>query len=714
MSFSNSVSVQAVSDSLLVVTKSKDFYLPDMKDFRLYEDGRFSMFLSSGPIQEKGDEVLIQVPYIGIRFVPGKEYFLATKDNQFFAIDFSYMAYSDAFDVRYRYDGRLGSIYSKEETTFRVFAPFATMVLLHIAKENGPFSFYPMERDDKSGVYSLTLKGDYDKARYTYVVTNFQKTYEVMDPYSFSLDSNARHSFVIDEKKVKNIGTYSEKVKPVKDPYSLIVYECDVRDMTSRTEMKNKGTYDALIRTAQPIRQKSYGIDYIASLGVTHVQLLPTMDFQSVDEDHPSKGYNWGYDPNSYFAPEGSYALDPNDPYSRIYGLRNLVASFHKRGLGVIQDVVYNHLYSTKFNALTLLVPGYYLRKNLDGSLSNGSGCGNDFESRMYMARKLIVDSMEHYLDFYDVDGFRFDLMGILDVETLNFAKMCCDRKKKGLLYYGEGWDLWTAMDAKEKATIQNHPSLPGFGFFNDRFRDVVKGRSGEFDLNVRGYLLGDTSYVEGFKHVFMGSCTPLAFPPLFRNPAQSVNFVECHDNHTLFDKITKACPDDKPDEVYRRIRMVNLAVLLSFGISFLHAGQEFGQSKMGHGNTYNMGDRYNGFDYALLEKHKPMVSYLRDAIRLKKRINQLSAESGKDRTDIVSFENLPQNALHITYSFQSCDIHVLFNPTKETLFYSFQDYVKLIFNESGFVEEKDFFERMAIVNALSCDVFLQKKEVKE
>lgn len=711
MSVRNPIEVKAIDASTIILNVSKEFYLADKNQFRLYEDGRFVRNLVSENVSESGSSFVVTIRTKPIVYKPGIEFEIATKDNYFFSIDFSYMAYTDEFDRKYRYEGRLGSIYTKEKTSFAVFAPFATRVVLNIRRKDADMEIHLLSHDFSTGVCSITLNGDYDGAQYTYSVTNFGKTFEVIDPYAFSLDSNSRHGFVIDENRVKKIPTFSEMVKPGTDLTKTIVYECDVRDMTSLLDLRHRGTFDALSKTMVPCLKKSYGIDYIASLGVSHVQLLPTMDFQTVDDDHPLKEYNWGYDPNSYFSPEGSYSLNPSDPYSRIIELRELVSSFHRRGLKVVQDVVYNHLYSTKYNALVLLVPGYYLRKNLDGTLSNGSGCGNDLESRQFMTRKLIIDSMLHYIDFYDVDGFRFDLMGILDVDTLNLAKEKCDKKKRGLVFYGEGWDLWTALSSEEKATIQNSRKLPGFGFFNDRFRDVVKGKSGEYDLNVRGYLLGDGNYIDGFKHVLMGSSKPFAFAPLFASPLPSVNYVECHDNHTLFDKIQAACPDDSEEEILKRIRMMDVCLLLSCGIPFFHAGQEFGQSKKGQGNTYNMGDDYNGFDYSLLEKRKDMVVFLREAIQLRKFLFGLFGKELCHLEDHMSFENLEHGALHVLYDFSSFSIHVIYNPMKEKVFYSFDDYVKLIFNESGNVDESSIFVRMAIVNALSVCVFLKKKE---
>ena len=707
----NPVMVKAIDASTLLLTVSKQFYLSSKKEFRLYVDGRFVCNLSAENVSESVSSFLVTLKSDPIDYRPGLLYELATMDNYFFPIDFSYMAQLDPFEEKFKYDGRLGSIYSKESTTFRVFAPFATKVILNVKRKGEKEEAYLLSHNLENGIHEITLRGDYDGAKYTYSVTNFGVTNEVSDPYSFSLDSNGRHSYVIDESKVLAIDSCSSSLSPFSDRGDAIIYETNIRDLTSLSDLKGKGSYDALVSTEKKTENgKSYGIDYLASLGITHVQLQPTMDFQTVDEDHPLESYNWGYDPNSYFAPEGSYSLSPDDPYDRLFGLRKTIAAFHRRNLRVVQDVVYNHLYSTNYNMLCLLVPGYYLRKNMDGTLSNGTGCGNDFETRIYMARKLIIDSMVHYVKLFDIDGFRFDLMGIIDVTTLDLAKKAIDGIKPGVLFYGEGWDLATALDYTEKGSTYNACKLKGFAFFNDRYRDIVKGKSGDYDVSVRGYLLGDTDYVDGFEHAMLGSSRPIAFAPLFETPRQSLNFVECHDNHTLYDKIKKACPDDSESEIERRIKMFDMALLFSCGIPFFHAGQEVGQTKKGQGNTYNLGDVYNGLDYALIRKKRNLVDFLRDAIALRNRMAGLSPSKFYMDPELLSFEKLEHNALHITYSFEKENIHIIFNPNKESFLYAFDDYVSLIFNEFGDVSSKECFVKMAIINALGCFVFLEKK----
>ncbi|MFA6829710.1 MAG: hypothetical protein WCR67_03290, partial [Bacilli bacterium] len=518
------------SSKTLELNVSKEFYISSMSEFRLYCDDIFVKNLKAQSKSESNSSVLINIKVSDITFIPGKKYDLATKDNFFIPIDFSYLSQTKEFDEKYRYDGPLGAVYSPKKTSFSVFSPFATSIVLNISQPNGIPESFLMKHDFSTGVFSLSLSGDYEKARYTYLVTIFGRTREVVDPYAFSVDANSRHGFVIDANKIVSLDNGDKFLPQFSDRKKAIIYEINVRDMTSKTGLANRGTYSALSQKGLTDEHwNPLGLDYLASLGVSHIQVMPTLDFQTVDDLHPFESYNWGYDPLMFFTNEGSYSSDPNDPYCRILELREMVKSFHSSKMRVVSDVVYNHVYSSIFNPLNILVPGYYFRQNADRTNSNGSGCGNDIESRHYMVRRLIVDSLCHAVKFYGFDGFRFDLMGIVDVKTLLLAEKELKALKNNILLYGEGWDLWTNLPSNEKGSSLNAGLLKDYSFFNDRFRDVVKGKTNESELTVKGYLLGDSNYIDGFKHVMLGSSLPMAFAPMFENPGQSVNYVECH-----------------------------------------------------------------------------------------------------------------------------------------------------------------------------------------
>ncbi len=707
----------AKSDQMVDIVVSKTYCPFKMKKFRLYEDHERRFDVECSSVSETPGFFTYQLEANDFGFSAGKLYQFATEQNYFIPVDISYLALTEKFEKKYRYDEPLGALYSKEKTIFRVFSPFSVEISLHVKKKDSPeWEIHAMKHDFEHGVFSFVCDGDYDGAIYLYECFMFGKSTIVADPYSLSMGANSRWSYVINPKKVKAIKSNSSMLPLFNNRMKAIIYECSVRDMTSRTNVPDRGTFKAL--ATEGLRDENgmpIGMDYLSSLGVTHVQLLPVMDFQTVDEDDPSSMYNWGYDPTSYFSPEGSYASSPKDPYSRVLELRKLVSKFHEKGMRVVLDVVYNHVFSTRFNPLNVLCPNYYYRHDQYGNLSNGTGCGNDLESKNYMVRKMIIDSLMAFLDLYDIDGYRFDLMGILDVETIRLAYEKLSKKKKNILYYGEGWDLCTALPSEDKASYYNAYKLPNVSFFNDRFRDVTKGKSNDSELYVRGYLLGDTSYRDGFKHVLLGSSVPLAFNPMFNKVGQSVNYVECHDNHTLFDKIRFCCGEDSLKEIHERIKLNILAILIAAGIPFFHQGQEIGGTKKGIGNSYNSGDEINGFDYGLLKQNHELYEFFVDAIKFKKEYLYFSESEFETmmKEDKIQFEDLEGGALKIDYEYQENIVHVIFNPSKHTFMYDFPNYVKLTFNNSGLIKQFDegVFIHMAIINGLSVSAYLEKRD---
>lgn len=705
-------SATAKSQKVLEVYIRKEFCPMRLSSFHLYIDGKKAFPLIPVSESESQSSLIYTFLLKEAPFVVGKRYEVVTEQNYFIPVDISFLAMDPAFEKKYRYDGELGAIYGKKETTFRLFSPFSTRVILLLKRKGSKEEeAILLKRDEDTGVFSVTVEGDLDEAEYIYECEIFSSVIRIVDPYAYSLSTNSRSAFVINPKRVKEIRDNRECLPEFRDVTKAILYECSVRDMTSLTGRNGSGTYQAL--TEEGVKSEEglpMGMDYLSSLGVSHIQLLPVLDFQTVNDNDPKASYNWGYDPMFFFAPEGSYTLHPEDPYERVLALRKLVATFHKNGLRVNLDVVYNHVYSERFNSLSLLVPNYCFRHNQDGSLSNGTGCGNDIESRNYMVRKLIVDSLLHTLDFFSVDGFRFDLMGILDIDTIEEGYEKAKEVRPEVMFYGEGWDMWTPLPADKKASSFNSDKLPHVAFFNDRFRDVVKGKSNSSELQVKGYLLGDGYYVDGFKHVMMGSSYPLAFAPMFSDYRQSLNFVECHDNNTLYDKMKVACANESEEDLRKRLKMITVAVLFASGIPFFHQGQEIGQSKGGKPNTYNSGDRDNGFDYDLLSKRKDLYLFFREAVKMKKKFIDLAGEYYEDLPQHMSFVNLQGGALRIIYDLPSYIISFVYNPTPDAVMAEFPDYVRLVFNEVGYVEDNEFYTRLAIIPSKTVAVFGQKK----
>ena len=610
----------------------------------------------------------------------------------------------DNFDELFYYDGKLGPLYQKEKTTFKVWAPTALEVMVKVGNEA-----YQMERKEK-GVFEVTVQGDLDNQEYNYLIRHHKSFHETLDLYAYASNANSNSNIVIDVDKI-NEPLYLENLPHMKRKTEAIIYELSVRDFTmSKTiNATHPGTFMSLVESGLVTPQgNKAGFDYLVDLGVTHVQIMPMYDFATVDELHPTVMYNWGYDPKFYFAPEGSYSTNPNDCYTRLFELRELVGSFHKNGLRAVMDVVFNHTFNRISNSLEQLCPGYYFRKNNDGTYSNGSGCGNDIESCHYMARKLIIDALVHFVKWYGFDGYRFDLMGILDKETINKAYYTLKNINKDIIMYGEGWNMATNLPSSLKANSNNAKEMPTIGFFNDRFREVVKGASSDNNLASKGYLSGDTNYIDGFKHCILGSCVALAFPPMFDEPTQSINYVECHDNATIFDKLLLSNADESVENRLKRIKMMNVVSILSYGIPFIHAGQEFGATKKSHYNSYNLIDEINGLDYNLRTARKDMVKYLADAIKLRKNMDIFKLDKKEDIVNAVTFENLSHGALLIKYDDKANSriVYFFINPTTETVSYKFDNYAKIIFNEAGLINT-DFFSQLMIINGLSLIVAL-------
>ena len=542
----------------------------------------------------------------------GHSYFLVLPQYGSIPVDVSEATEFSDFDTRFYYAGDdLGCTYAKEGTRFALWAPLASKAsLLYRKQEGDPWQLRVMERSEK-GVYRTYLEGDCDGYQYIYSVVNSEIERQATDPYAKGSGPNGAYSVVINPEKTQ-IDFYRENLPVIDSPSACVIYEGHVRDLTvsGYTDIVHKGKFLGLSEPGRKTKDGlPAGLDYIASLGVTHLQLLPIYDYQTVDELKPNEAYNWGYDPAQYFVPDGSYASDIQDPYSRIKDCQAMVAALHKKGVRVVMDVVYNHVYESQFSVFERVVPNYYFRKRHSGKLAATSGCGNDLCSERPMVRKLILDCCAYWQAQYGIDGFRFDLMGILDVETMRMVEEQARRKDPAFIVYGEGWNMGGEVNVP-LAHMGNYALLPRIGFFNDFYREKMKS-----------YFKGDPEGMQPFKNAYAGSCLDFIVSRHFLTANQSINYVECHDNGTFFDYLSKARPDLDEEAILRLVNAANATILLSFGVPFIHSGQEIGASKWGEDNTYNKGDYYNKFSYSLLGKRKWMydcfkrfVSYRRNS----------------------------------------------------------------------------------------------------
>lgn len=480
------------------------------------------------------------------------------------------------FNKTYRYSGDLGAIYTKEKTIFRVFSPVANNIKVVIDNKE-----YQM--DYKNPIWEVTINLDLELKNYYYLVNLNQKEEKVTDPYA--LAGTFDYSTVIDINKTDDLKyNFVEQDSPLES----IIYEGHIRDLTTFLNVPNKKLYLGVTEKASELKGKSV-LEYIKDLGMTHLQLLPVQDFVEVDEYDKDKYYNWGYNPQSFFTITGWYSKDPSNPYLRINEFKQLVDSAHKLNLGIVLDVVYNHVYQRGMYPYDKLVPGYFYRHNKDFKATNAPLVGNEIETRNYMVRKLIVDSLVYLTKTFKLDGYRFDLMGIMDIETMLLIEDKLKDINPSIMLYGEGWNMVTEVSEDKRSNMRNNEFFPYYGHFNDYYRDVLKG--GQHHMS-KGYLAGARDRLFDVLMVLKGSSN------IFFDSSQTINYIDCHDNHTYRDFLTLT--NTNLDEIPYYLDFANHFIAISKGIPFYHAGQELYRTKRLERNTYNLDDSYNGIRWTI------------------------------------------------------------------------------------------------------------------
>ena len=519
---------------------------------------------------------------------------------------------SEEFIANYTYDGDdLGAVVRGDETTFKVWAPTASAVVLNLFENGDGGSAYlsaPMEKKDK-GVWEATARcgsGTY----YTYSVTTAMGTQEAVDPYARAAGVNGDRGMVIDlaltdpegfaeDAPVSSIATYQDAV----------VWEVHVRDFSNAMPgTAYPGKYLAFTETGLTnAAGQAVGVDYLKALGITHVHLQPIYDFATVDETRLSEAqFNWGYDPKNYNVPEGSYSTDPYHGEVRITELKRMVQALHGQGIGVVMDVVYNHTYALD-SSLNRIVPYYYYRWTPGGDPSNGSGCGNETASERVMFRKYMVDSVTYWLKEYHLDGFRFDLMALHDVETMQMIERAVHGINPSALIYGEGWTGGTSqLNAAFQTTQANAGKItasPGaagaIAVFNDAIRDGLKGSV--FSQTEKGYISGAANRTNAARVVFGITGGTSNAAGWKARDAMVVNYMTSHDNHTLWDKLLLSNPEDSDETRAEMVRLGAAVVMLSRGMPFFLAGEEMLRTKQGDGNSYRSSDGINNINWEAL-----------------------------------------------------------------------------------------------------------------
>lgn len=524
--------------------------------------------------------------------------------------------------------------YSPIETKFTLWAPTAEEVrvlLYDSGNEGSAYQTLSLEMGE-DGIWNTSIKEDLKGKFYTFnVKVNGKWLGDTPGIMAKAVGVNGKRAAVIDLRSTDPEG-WANDVRPLlKDYADIIVYEMHHRDFSldSVSGIRNKGKFLALTELGTTTSQgEKTGIDHLKELGVTHVHILPSYDYASVDESKPDKAqYNWGYDPQNYNVPDGSYSTDPYKPDVRIKEFKQMVQALHKAGIRVVLDVVYNHTFNTEESNFERTVPGYFYRQTKDGKPANGSGCGNETASDRAMMRKYMVESVLYWINEYHIDGFRFDLMGIHDIETMNEIRAAVDKIDPSIFIYGEGWAASAPqLDQEELAMKANIYKMPRIAAFSDEMRDGLRG--GWDDDRKGAFLIGQPGHEMSIKFGLVGAVkhpkvindsVNYSKEPWALQPTQMISYVSCHDDMCLADRLKATMPDATDEERASLHKLAETFVFTSQGVPFIFAGDEMMRDKKGIHNSYNSPDSINTIDWRNKTIHHDVFDYVRELITLRK-----------------------------------------------------------------------------------------------
>ena len=560
----------------------------------------------------------------------------------------------------------LGLTYTPKQSTFKIWSPTAVAARINFYKTDlGGVSDRTVQMEKAAnGVWTITIPQNVKDQYYTFqVLINNSWSAEIIDPYAKACGTNGIRAQVVDLKETNPIGWDQDKspnFSAKNHQTDAVIYELHVRDASihANSGIKNKGKYSGLAELGTKNSSgSSTGLSHLKELGVTHIHLLPFYDYNSVDETKPNQ-YNWGYDPVNYNIPEGSYSSNPADGKQRIKELKELVKTMHSNGLRIIMDVVYNHTALTANSNFNILAPDYYYRKRADGTFSDASACGNETASDKAMFQKFMLESVLYWVKEYHIDGFRFDLMGIHDIETMNLIADTLRKIKPSIVLYGEGWTAGGSPlpDAK-RALKANASLLNGIAVFSDDMRDGIKGSV--FNIDDRGFATGKIENTESVKFgiVAAGKHPQINYAkvnyskaPYTSTPASLINYADCHDNNILWDKIALSYKEASETD---RIKMHQLAyaiVLTSQGTPFLTAGSEFLRTKFGVENSFDKGDSINAINWDLKTKNLSTNQYIQSLIKIRRAHPAFRMTSANQIANHLVFQNnLPEGIIAYT-----------------------------------------------------------------
>ena len=605
---------------------------------------------------------------------------------------------------------KLGAIYSKEKTTFTLFSPVADSVFVifydkgNDSTETGRLEMMRTEGELRS-IFSATAEGNLDGVYYTYEVHTSDGTFSSHDPYARACGVNGHRSMVIDLSKTDPDGFADEDRPKLADPMSMVITEVSIVDVSA----------GASAHSMYPGKFKAFTEDktlsYFKDMGVTHLQLMPSYDFASIDEsDSLKEQYNWGYDPYNYNVPEGSYSTDPFNGAVRVREYKEMVHSIHEAGLGVIMDVVYNHTFNVHDSCFYKTAGNYFYRMLDAAKYSDASACGNEIASEKPMVRKYIIDSLCYWASEYHIDGFRFDLMGVLDIETLNEARKALLKINPDIIMYGEGWTGGeSTLPESARGMKINAPRTPGIGMFSDDIRDAVKGHV--FYMDELGFVNGAADRGEELKQAV--TCAKWA-----KSPMQSINYLSCHDNYTLWDRFIISNSHESEE---MRIRMNKLAAAILFtaqGIPFFLHGEEFARTKISEAdgapveNSYCSPLSVNAIDYDRAEQFSDLKAYYKGLIALRRAHKSFYLDTVDEINKSVHFmDDMPDGVVAYTIDSDTEKVFVAYNAGKNKITIKLADALWEVLADESSAGDKALYtiKDQAIIPGVSCLVAVSK-----
>ena len=656
------------------------------------------------------------------------------KDQNPFAFDKAIN--SASFDHHWGYQGELGCQVSENETSFSLWAPTATsvqVVVYESASNDAPIlKTFEMERGNSYsyshkyntiGVWSLTVPENLAGRAYHYQIDFPHHQSLTRDPYTIATSPDGKRSAIVSnqDRQVEGFEVKhgTEATWRLENPCQAVVYEMHIRDLTksetSGVAPELRGTF---LGAAQTGTVNQYGqstaFDYIKELGVNYVQLQPIADRHKEYDADGNVTYNWGYDPQNYNAPETSMSTNPNDPGQAIRDLKAMVQAYHDAGIGVIMDVVYNHTFSTVDAPFQTTVPDYYYRMNHDGTYQNGTGVGNETASEHEMFRKYMIDSLLYWVKEYNIDGFRFDLMGIHDVKTMQMIRWAMDEVDPKIILYGEGWDMGTGLAPYDKAKKDNAYQLPNIGFFNDNQRDAVKG------CEVYGSIKSGFVSGAGTEPILAKAILGSRELGSYLSPNQVLNYVEAHDNYNLHDLLKTLHPMESDKRIMKKVETATAMNLLMQGMAFMELGQEFGRTKLvatgengelTHAdreramNSYNAPDSVNQVNWDLINERQDSIEFVRQIIRLKTQTSAFSYPTYEEVYRHVFVHTAIENSGWIVYEIQGIEEHflVVFNAKGASYYYENAGNLEMLVTNSRSNQENAIDDvSVAVMNILS------------